>query len=281
MKTLQKLCLTVALALCAVYISAAQESLPRSSTGTLEFYVDFASFADPGRQDTSYVEIYYVINREDLTFKETEGELRAGFRIETALADAQGEIQAEQVQEKRTPARSLNEIHAERFLITLSRFLLEPGDYHLQTKITDSNSDRQGTFKDTIAVRDYLPEILQLSDLEVATSITADSMGREFVKNKLRVIPNPIRTYEPKRSLLYFYSEIYNLSLGEGTYTTRYYVIDARGKIYKRLPPKTKRKPGTTSVEVGGISVVAFPAGKYTLRLEITDEADGRRAVRR
>ncbi len=279
MKGLQKLCITLALALCAVCISAAEESLPRSSTGTLEFYVDFASFADPGRKDTSYVEVYYMINREDLTFKETEGELWADFRIETVLADAQGEIQPAQVQGKRTPARSPNEIHAERFLITLSRFLLEPGSYHLQTKITDSNSDRQGTFKDTIAVRNYSAEVLQLSDLEMATSITADSSGREFVKNKLRVIPNAIQTYEPKRTLLYFYSEIYNLSLGEGTYTTRYCVIDAQGKIYKRLPPKTKRKPGTTSVEVGGISVVAFPAGKYTLRLEITDEANGQRAV--
>ena len=241
----------------------------------LEFYVDAASFAGLGRGDSSYVEIYRMIGRDGLLFEEREGGLLARFQVQATLSDLEGEVHAREVRQERSFAGAPDEIRTGQFLFGAYGFVVPPGIYILDTEVVDEGSGAFAAFEDTLVVRRYPADLLALSDLELAVSIVADSSHGEFVKNGLKVVPNPLGAYGAEIPVLYFYAEVYGLS-GEGTYTAQYFIIDSAGEVYKSFPAKTRKKPGATSVEVGGINIAAFPPGEYLLHLTVADDADGR-----
>ena len=244
----------------------------------IELYVDVASFANFGKGDSCYVEVYRMIGRDGLRFEQAEDGLRARFRVEMSLVDLEGRAHAHEVREEQTLAGSPDEVRTGQFLFGASGVVVRPGTYVLRAEVADEGSGVVGAFEDTIVVRGYDPDLLSVSDLELAVSIEVDSSRSELVKNGRKVVPNPLGAYGPEIPMLYVYSEIYGLST-EGTYTTRYFVFDSYGECYKSFPAKTRGKPGTTSVDVGGINVAAFPPGGYTLCLTVMDDGDGRRAV--
>jgi len=261
------------------FVADAQEDTFAEQSDRLEVYADVAAFAALGRPDTSYVEVYYMLSRRDLTFKQAGELLQAPFQIETAFVDTEGMIRTQEIAQKRAVVGGADEAKEDRFLFMEDGFLLEPGTYVLQIRAVDLTSGRVGGYVDTVYVRDFGGNGLGLSDLELAVSIEPDTSSGPFVKNGRRVLPNPLRTYGLDVPVLYFYGEVYYLSPDEDTYTVQYTVLDHTGEVYKRFSPKVRVTPGENSVEVGGISVAAFPRGDYTLRVEVLDRVGGRRAA--
>lgn len=259
----------------AVVVDAPEKVFAESSDA-LEVYADVAAFAALGRPDTSYVEVYYMLSRRDLTFEQAGELLQALFQIETAFVDTEGAIRAQEITQKRAVVGDTDEAKEDRFLFMEDGFLLEPGTYALQIRAVDRTSGRVGGYVDTVHIRDFGGNELDLSDLELAVSIEPDTSSGSFVKHGRRVLPNPLRTYGLDMPMLYFYGEIYHLSPDEDTYTVRYTVLDHNGEVYKRFSPKHRAVPGASSVEVGGISVAAFPQGDYALRVEVLDRVGGR-----
>ena len=54
-----------------------------------------------------------------------------------------------------------------------------------------------------------------------------------------------------------------------------YNIVDNEGSIVKSYPPKTRKKPGSSSVEVGGINTTGFEDGQYYLNVSIRDNNTG------
>jgi len=100
-----------------------------------------------------------------------------------------------------------------------------PGKYDLQIWVQTSNPKRTGLYKEPRRIRNFGTENLALSDLLLAASIEPAEPGeKQFVRNKLKLIPHPffsVLYHKP----IYLYFEIYNLGFdnqGEVKYEIEY-----------------------------------------------------------
>jgi len=85
--------------------------------------------------------------------------------------------------------------------------------------------------------------------------------------------------------LLYYYSEIYNLSpLGPGidsTYLVKTIFKNARGEVVKELPAKKRIRGGSSLVEIGQLYVGSLTPGIYQLEIQVIDNAKADTAIQR
>ena len=101
------------------------------------------------------------------------------------------------------------------------------GYYKAKVEIVDHTSMRKGEYLfeiNTITPKDGL----LLSDIELCSRITPDTLQSIYHKNGLKVVPNPRRIFDVLQPMLYFYVELNNLSYG--------WKIN-RMNGYKNLPP--------------------------------------------
>jgi GWxTD domain-containing protein len=112
---------------------------------------------------------------------------------------------------------------------------------------------------------------MELSDLELATSIRRGQEGSPFYKNTLEVIPNVEGIFSEEQRC-FLYAEAYNLLVDEkeGNYFVRTGVYDAAGRevISRERPRKRLRE---SSVSVDNISVSQLRSGTYTLAMALLD----------
>ncbi len=248
-------------------LSLGLDGLPSQSEGEVSFTLDAARFRlGEGR---TYLELYYEVPFEELTYVESGDGMKASFRAIIEARDAGGEGGVDTV-DRVSYVSSLEEARS-RDLSALDQYEvypLKPGGYDLTLRITDLNSGRVGEVRKEISIEDW-PDRLTLSDIQLAIAVEQDTVGGSFVKRGLRVTPNPARQFGNSRSLLYSYGEIYNLE-GE-QYEVKYSVLDRKGSLVKTLPSRKFSTPGPIALEVGAINVIALPAGEYSLKVEVND----------
>lgn len=261
------LILVLAFILSVPSLSLGEESFPAESAGEVDFTVDAARFSLEG--GGTYLEFYYEIPSEELTYVEVEGQLKASFKATMRLRSPGGK---EVVDEwERVSYLPSLETARSRDLSALDQYeicLLRPGEYDFSLEIHDLNSGREGKVSRKISSIRWKDE-LTLSDIQFATAVKQDTTQGPFTKRGLMVTPNPTHHFGNRRMLLYSYSEIYNLKGEE--YEVRYSIYDEKGSLVKTLPPRRFPTTGATSLEVGAINVIALPAGDYHLRVEVED----------
>lgn len=154
-------------------------------------------------------------------------------------------------------------------------FVLEPGEYNVNLKISDRNEpESKANHTIELKVREFTKNELEISDIQMARLIEKDvnksnNWSEMFHKNSFYVIPNPSHEYDMDPYDLYLYFEIYNAKLyaNEGL-KINYKILDgAQRKVYEI--PKEKNSTYNAMAEIMKISLKYIPTGVYHLVVNV------------
>jgi GWxTD domain-containing protein len=232
------------------------------------FTMDAASFRQRG--GLVYQEVYFMIQRDRLKFEQTVEGYEAQYRIavelhspDTLLSSTSWEMVDRALQlEDITPRQKLPDVVV---------FNLAPGRYTVKGIVTDLNRNTMHESELELDLAAYNEDQLSLSDIEFAMKLQKGDEGSKFYKNGFLVIPNPERMYGTSMPMLYYYSEIYNLVTGQGEYRVERLLLNDAREVINVLPQKTKKKAGSSVVEIDGFSVASLFSGTYYLQLVARD----------
>jgi GWxTD domain-containing protein len=253
-------------------------SLAAQEFERLPFFLDTASFQALGDTGKSYVEMYILLSSKSLKFQEEGGEHKAYLEVQGTIRDREGQEKWRRQWRKEILVSKAEGLERGSSILDIAGLILEPDFYTLRVDLKDELSGDTGSVTGRLDVLSFPSDTLFISEVELALDITASQEEGDFVKSGIRVLPNPARIYGPKAPVLYFYVEIYGLLLGVGldsTYTIQQEVLTLSGNSVKEYEPKSKRKPGRTCVEVGGINVLGLAPDTYIFRIRVRDNASG------
>jgi GWxTD domain-containing protein len=239
--------------------------------GERSFVFDVSRFS--WNDKITEVEIHYAIPYNLLSYHDEEGTLKALFKVMVTLENIDTkEVLVDSLE--RTSVIPSKEVAKERNLVAIEqiKFYFKPGRYRITLDLIDSNTGSKNT-KSEIIVVDSLKSAISLSDIELATLIEEDTTSGQFTKNGLKVIPNPSGVFGEGRSMLYYYFEIYNLKKDQNPYSVLYTILDETGSVLTTIGPTQREKNDSLlfDVDIGGLNLVAFKEGFYTLKVEIDD----------
>lgn len=240
--------------------------------------VDYAVFENSG--DEEYVEIYVAFLQNTLRFTTAEEGYEAIFAANLQIYQGDSLID-QQTDNFRNICKTEEETREPDLLRHIFTRMMKPGKYSARVMLTDLNSGSKGEFLTDLEVKAMAHSGPQLSDIQLSVQISKAQGESKFEKNGLRVIPNPSAAYNVTVPVLYYYAEAYNLAYsadGGGSYLLESFVTDVEGQPVRQFASKRSRKPGPTSVIVGGNNVVALPAGTYLFHLRLTDDETGKTA---
>ncbi len=242
----------------------------------LEIWIDYSSFIYKPDTSKSYVEIYYALDRKKLDFYEQkDGIFASVVELNLLIEDSLNEVVEERDWKVASAVKELKEAKEKEFLIIdLIPILLSPNRYFLELGAKDLNSGATGKKRITLDIPDYNEKNLLMSQIELAFQIEPDTGSGKFVKEMQKVMPNPTRIFSKKEKILYFYAEIYNLSISQeedDRYSLSFSVLDFLGQKFKSFGSQILRKPGSSSVVTSGINITTLPPGNYHLKIEVED----------
>ncbi|MFQ5751972.1 MAG: GWxTD domain-containing protein [bacterium] len=244
----------------------------------IDFNIDYASFKH--KDGNIYLEVYYSFYHRQLEFVDQDSHKVATFNVDVKILQEDSLLDS-RIWYGKTILDKNRRHTQDEMIFTLSKFILSAGQYQYVTKIKDTNSKVEGFQEITLDLPGFAEDKLSMSDIELATSIAQDSSQNIFTKNRYQIIPHPSALFSPQNPMLYFYTEIYNLSNQlDSTYSVEYSVMNSDGTELRSYPPKKRKHPGTSVVEIGGINVIAFPTGTYFLQLKVRDTSNGSEFIR-
>ncbi|MCG3120462.1 MAG: hypothetical protein ALAOOOJD_03190 [bacterium] len=264
------------LALCLA-LPAAGKTLP-----SLKPSLDVAQFQD--KTQRAYLEIYYALPAAAVTYvpanngKELACQLLLSlqvYRDRTLWAAKLWKI------EKSHPD-TLPALARPQQLVDVVSYLLDaPGQYRMTLLVKDLHQpDRLDSTSAEITVREFNPEKVEISDVELAASIKPSSAATAaiFKKHQQEIVPNAAALFGENAANLYYYFEAYHLlkNLPGEKYKVFGYVQTPDGKMNAgaaRLT-RTRKKTVDASVEMGMLSIGALPSGKYRLIYGIADSTE-------
>jgi GWxTD domain-containing protein len=241
-------------------------------TSFIPLSVDYAIFRGAGEQ--IYLEIYIAFQEGQLQYSQTGENYQAEYLATTKISQ-NDTILFRKFDRRISKIDSIAHISSHRKFLNLFNFSLEPGQYSAQVSVKDLNSTRIGEYYFEFDAESFARQELDMSYIQLCSKITPDTSGGDFQKNSFHAIPNPECSYSISQPVLYYYAEIYNLDFTtekEGHYSSRCTITDLEGELIKNYSEKTRQKPGTSAVIVGGHNIVTLPSNTYYLNLEIEDQ---------
>ena len=265
--------------ICWMMVIPALSQVADKSESQFPISIDYARFQYS--DSLTYFELYAAVPRRLLTYQPEQGRYKAEFKA-TAEVFLQDSLVAVKVWKNVNHVDSLSAIEAQQSLFCFNHFLLPVGDFEMSLQIEDlNNSAAKSSYRFPVQITSFNNPELQLSDLQISSSIVRDTTASPFLKNGFHVLPNPSGVYGLGLPILYLYSEIYHLASASTDSGARYGVVyriyDAEGKVAKEVPVRLRTKPGDSAVEITGINVVTLASGVYRVVEEVTDMENGAR----
>jgi hypothetical protein len=172
-------------------------------------------------------------------------------------------------------------------------FFAPSGAYESAVEIKDAATRKIGVYKKPIVLADYRGDDLMVSGIKLATDIKPSDDEGAFIRNGLRISPNPSHLYQSGQ-LVYVYYELYNLQqddVGETQYETLYEVTAQGAVLRDRSQPTAEEEQSVLlSYDASGLSredrqftgldTGMLAPGEYKLTLVVTDHHSGLRASR-
>jgi len=253
-------------------ILIADEDIPASSSGDLDFYVDYALF-NQEKEIPFYCEFYLMLYAGQIKGEILNGEYVGTIEIHKVLKNLESGVRKEH--RWQTEIKMDQDSLRNRTLAIYDQWTdnLEPALYEVDVRVIDMNTDIQGTasLKITVKEEDHNKDI---SQIQFISGVEKSSVRDQFYKNGRKIHPNPSRRYGFLSPQLYFYYELYNLDNLTGDYIDLIYSvtgkIDSVNKIY---PSKKIKIPGKTVSIVHGLDVSQYPSGVYKLQISVTDDS--------
>lgn len=262
--------------LLATLVPFTQSLASDSAGGAGRFWldVDFARFY--GNDSLTYVELYYSVAEDKLTYEFAGGRIIGGMNI-SALVTQEGNRVAEKNWTMPHALKDTSQLSRKQNLVGLTSFALPRGEYLLDVRAYDFyNPRRADTLRLPMRIDGFPSSKSSLSDLELCTSIRQVEADSEniFYKNTLEVLPSVGGLFGTAVPTLFYYVETYNLKFlrPSRNYHADVAVYDVGGTEVIRHE-KTKNLTNSSSVEVGTINVGQLKGGTYTLLFLLSDSA--------
>ena len=238
----------------------------------IEFEFDYSQFAYDST--SNYIEFYYSFNQASLSLFETDTSRYIKGILNVSITDsASGEVIVNK------DWMILNEIvdtsYLNSNLIGLLGFILKEGVYKCEfTGIDSKNPISKKVISDVVHIQPFLKIQTSISDIQLASRILQDSENTNsvFYKNSYEIMPVPTAIFGEGQPVLFYYSELYNLSKGDlaGDLKLEQIVLNSRNSLVSISSKKINRKIDSR-VEVGKVLVHKMPTDTYTLVLNLID----------
>ncbi|MCF7800910.1 MAG: GWxTD domain-containing protein [Candidatus Marinimicrobia bacterium] len=255
---------------------AQASSVKQGTHGDLGVAVDLAQYR---LQGGVMLEVYLLVPRANFTYQPSEDggyEARVFFQVALIQNDS---VRYLDRWPRNYHVADLDELKGSQKIPDLTSFAALAGEYTLYVEVIDLNQDVRQTVEQPVNLLTFPDKGLTISDLELANNIVTARSENEFTKYGKDVVPNADRVFGVNSHLMYYFTEIYNLS-GSGEYVVVNEVSDLNGEIVKEFPERVKKSPGTSAVDMGAVNINSIPSGIYQLRLRVTDKSTGEEATR-
>ncbi|OGG54115.1 MAG: hypothetical protein A3F84_09955 [Candidatus Handelsmanbacteria bacterium RIFCSPLOWO2_12_FULL_64_10] len=223
-------------------------------------------------RDSTRVEVYYALPGDHVTHREAGPGIRAvDLQQGLFLFDAAWDTVRKEVGEvERMPWVTYDQ---EDYLLTGKRLTLHPGAYYLAAEAEDRTKKSIGIFRDSLRVRRFGRDSLEVSDLLLARRI-AEQEDAPVGRERFTILPNPLRRCQRSGQAV-FYFEVYNLTR-DASGATHYQTIYQVQALSEEDP---QEKPAWTTA-VSYTHRGARPWEPQRLTLDLAQEKMGPRAFR-
>ncbi len=249
---------------------------PLLSQNKVDFEFDYAQF---GYDTTSnYVEFYYSFNQESLTVVNTDSADYIYGILHISITDsATGEFVVNNNWLVPNIIRDTSDFN--KSLIGAIGFVIGEGVYYCKLSGADAqDSLKTKTIDGYISVNPYLKLSTSMSDLQLASNIIPQSTNESsiFYKNTYEVTPMPTAIFGENLPVLFYYTELYNLSDESGSDSLRLdqLVFNSREQLIINKSKQIGRKVDSR-VEVGSVHAYKLPTDTYTLVCTLIDSIAG------
>jgi GWxTD domain-containing protein len=141
-----------------------------------------------------------------------------------------------------------------------------PGVYEYVIDV--SSGTKSGHLEHELSITD---EHHMMSDLLLASSITADTLRKDLKKGDLQVVPHPSHVFNDRYTQLYLYYEVYDLAPLSGYLKTIYTIEDSTGVLIAKIPRRVQKMYSSQAINFG-IDITDINSGHYTLKVDVEDE---------
>jgi GWxTD domain-containing protein len=249
---------------------------PLLSQNKVDFEFDYAQF---GYDTTSnYVEFYYSFNQASLTVVNTDSADYIQGILHISITDsATGEIVVNNRWLVPNTIRDSSDFN--KSLIGAIGFVIGEGVYYCNLSGADAqDSLKTKTIDGYLRVNPYLKLSTSMSDLQLASNIIPQSTNESsiFYKNTYEVTPMPTAVFGENQPVLFYYTELYNLSSESVSNNLRMdqLVFNSRQQLVVSKSKKIERR-ADSRVEVGSVHAYKLPTDTYTLVCTLIDSAEG------
>lgn len=246
----------------------------------LEF--DYAQF----RYDSTsnYFEIYYSFDQEDLTQTVEDGVsvVKALMHIQIQNTETD-ELVVNKDWKLVQPVVALSSAEKSKALLGALGFILKKGEYTVNISVKDEINDNiKKAFTENVYVSPFYSNGFVISDIELASRIINDNTNTQsiFYKNTLEVFPNPSILYSYLNPVLFYYSEIYGLNVGDNNNPLELtkVIINSNNQVIDQKKKSISREQESI-VEIGFFNLIKEPTDTYTLVLSLSDSVSKKTIV--
>ncbi|MEN8193837.1 MAG: GWxTD domain-containing protein [Bacteroidota bacterium] len=228
-----------------------------------------------GSQGHTQIELYYSIPSSELIFKNISDNILSTISISVKVTNSSNEVILNNSIIKKLRVNSIEKTKDSRNgLIDQLVIDLLPGDYNLEMKVTDENSNSESNISSSLKVPSF-DNTLDVSTIQFASLISSNKNNRSFIKGNKLVVPNPSRKYNYGTSLLYVYYEIYNLLISatdsQSVFNSSLLVSNQFGDSLIYTKPQTIIFPGTSCIQTNNLDIRDLEPGNYWISVLITD----------
>ena len=238
----------------------------------LDFEFDYAQFGYDS--SSNYVEFYYSFNQSNLSVKHNDTLDYTQGILHVSIQDTvTGELVVDKDWLISHPVEDINNMN--NSLIGVVGFKLAKGVYKCTIAGKDAIEDGANrTISEVMEVRPFHSMQIAMGDIQLASNIISGSEDTSsiFYKNNFEVMPIPTATFSENQPVLFYYTEIYNISKspGNGNLKIDEYVVNSKGQIVFNKS-KFISRDYNSRVEVGTVMTYKLPTDTYNLILSLID----------
>jgi GWxTD domain-containing protein len=193
--------------------------------GGQRFTVPCALASFRGEKGKTSVDLCYALPAKYLDYTVKQHESRVSVEIGAFFFDDGWQSVLRDVGDEELVTERIDPLK-EYDVVSQRTVLVEPGEYHFALEVRDKRSENIGFLRDTVVVKGYGFEKLQLSDVLFATDIQPITGEDAFRRGEFQIVPHPTKRYSPSQPVFIYY-EIYNLQpdvFGQTHYVVEYII---------------------------------------------------------
>lgn len=223
-----------------------------------------------------YTETYLSIYGNSVNYKKLpSGKYQASVQV-TTLFKINSEVKHADKYNLMSPEIT-DTLNSDFNFLDQQRISLPNGNYVLELSVADNNSAVQGySIKENIKVEFY-PNIIGISEIELVDSYTKAEQVNTLSKNGHNIVPMVDNFYGPSKSILSFYTEIYNTDkiLTAEPFLVKYYLQESETRrIMSEYSAFSKQTPAEVIPLMGTFDISKLPSGNYSLVIDVKNKTN-------